>query len=419
MKRRSRLLACLVAVAIVTGLLGAATLAEEEKISLVVWEMYGPDRGMDQWAEQFNQSQDQITVQDEFQVSHTELMQKLQVVAASGTELPNLVLIDMFYAPVVDGLVDGLVDLNPYLDQEEGMREDFYDNLREYSNIEGRQISLHAYANNLILYYNKALFAEAGLDPDTPPATWDELVEYAQKLTKDGQWGFHNTAYSDSYYETISWNYQTYAWQNGAEVWTEDFHAAMNTPEGIEALKYMSDLVNNYKVATTAPPENGFQLGKIAMVVDGTWMNNDYQTNLGDDLAAAPLPAGKEMATNTGGEHWMILPSTTQEEDASWEYLKFMLSPEIVINICSMGGQVPTLKSIAESDAFMEFANERPGILASLNSMPYARMRAASPKYGQASEAISGYIQQAIFGTMSAEDACAQMESAWNSAMGF
>lgn len=418
MARMTRLLACALVVALIAALSGGVALSDD-KVSIVAWEMYGPDRGMDKWTDQFNQSQDKITVKDEFLVSHTELMQKLQVVAASGAELPNLVLVDMFYAPVVNELVDGLVDLNPYLDQEPGMREDFYENLLAFSDIDGKQISLHSYANNLVLYYNKALFAEAGLDPEQPPKTWDEMVEMAKKLTKDGQWGMLNTAFSDSYYETVSWNFQAYTWQNGGQVWTDDFHAAMNSPEAIGALKYMSDLVNTDKVSTTAPPENGFQLGKIAMIVDGTWNNANFQEYLGDDLAATQLPAGIESATNTGGEHWMILPSTKEKEDASWAYLKHMLSPEVVTNICSMGGQVPTRKSISDSGEFQAFANERPGIRASLDSLPIARMRAATPKYGQASEAIATYIQQAIYNTITPEDACAQMETAWNKAMGF
>lgn len=393
--------------------------AESEKTEVVVWEMYGPDRGMDRWVEQFNQSQDAIHVTDVFLPSHTELMQKLNVVAASGAELPDVILVDMFYTPIVDGLVGGLVDLNPYLDAQPGLREDFYDNLREYSNINGRQISLHGYANNLVLYYNKALFTEVGLDPNSPPETWDQLVEYAQKLTKDGQWGFHMSAFSDSYYETVSWQYQVLDWQNGGQMWTPDFKAAFNDEAGIGALQFMNDLLYNYKVATTAPPENGFQLGKIAMDLDGTWMNASFKEYLGDDLGAAILPSNVEKATNTGGEHWMIVPSDKATEDAAWQYIMFMLSEETVINICSNGGQVPTRKSISESEAFQSFADENPGIRASLDSLPYARMRAASPKYGEASEAISTYLQQAIFGTMTPEDALVQAETAWNKIMGF
>lgn len=414
---KKRIFACLLLVALCLAWMPVS--AEGDKVEIVVWEMYGPDRGMPEWADQFNAMQDKIHVKNEFMVSHTELMQKLQVVSASNADLPNLILVDMFYAPVVDGLVGGLVDLTPYLAQEEGMAEDFYANLMGFSNIDGRQISLHGYANNIILYYNRALFEEAGLDPDAPPETWDQLIECAQALTTDDVWGFHNSAYSDSYYEVVSWNFQTFVWQAGGEMWTEDYKAAFNTDEGRAGLQFMVDMVQEYKVATTAYPENGFQLGKVAMIMEGTWMNNEFQTYLEDDLGATSLPYSVEPATNTGGEHWMIIPSTPEQEDASWAYMKYMLSEEIVTNICSRGGQVPTRISIADSEAFQSFADERPGIRASMDSMPFARMRANSPKYSEASEAIAPFIEQAIYGTTTVDDAITQAEAAWNAVMGF
>jgi maltose-binding protein MalE len=71
----------------------------------------------------------------------------------------------------------------------------------------------------------------------------------------------------------------------------------------------MVDLLYKYKVGTTAPPEGAFEQGKVGMILNGTWMGRDYEAALGDDLAAAPLPYKKVPASNTGGEHWMILPS--------------------------------------------------------------------------------------------------------------
>lgn len=380
---------------------------------VVVWEMYGPDREMDKLAEEFNDSQGTVKVTDEYIPGHTELMQKLQVVASSGTNLPDCILIDMFYAPVINQMVD-LVDLTPYLADDPDIKiDDFYPELANYSNIDDKQISLHAYANNLILYYNKQLFTDAGLDPETPPESWDELVEYAQKLTKEGQWGFHMSAFSDSYYETVSWQYEVMVWQNGGEMWDENWQPKFNSPEGIEALQFMKDLIYKYKVSTVAPPENGFQQGKIAMLLEGTWMGNEFSENLGENLGAAQLPYSVEPATNTGGEHWMIVSSNDDRQLAAWQYLSFMLSEDSVTRICSNGGQVPTRISISESESFKAFAAEHLAIQTSMDAMPTARMRAASPNYGPASEALSGFLQQAIYDQLSAEDALEQAEAAF------
>ena len=379
--------------------------------------MYGPKRGMDKITEQFNESQDGVFATDVFLVSHTELMQKIQVTAASSSGLPDAVLIDMFYAPLINDLV-GNVDLKPYIDADPTMSyDDFYENLRDYSMIDGKQISIHSYANNLILYYNKSLFEAAGLDPNKPPATWDELVTYAQALTTGDQLGFLCSAFYDSYYETVSWQYQVFVWQNGGEMWDENWQPAFNSPEGIEALQFMMDLIHKHGVSSTAPPENGFHQGKVAMLLDGTWMGNELEDALGDNLMAAPLPYNKAPATNTGGEHWMILPSEKAREDAAWQYISHFLSEAVVTEICANGGQVPTRKSIADSDAFQSFANEHVAIKTSMSVMDSARMRAASPNYGAASEAMSTYIQQALFNTMTAEDAVAAAAEAFAAAI--
>jgi ABC-type glycerol-3-phosphate transport system substrate-binding protein len=396
---------------------GTESSGKSGPVRITAWEMYGPDRNINKITDAWNKRQNEVFAVDEFIPDHTGLMQKVQVSAAAGTGLPDAILVDMFYAPVINDLV-GLVDLNPYMASDPNIKaDDFYDNLRNFSFINGKQISLHAYGNNLILYYNKALFRAAGLDPDKPPKTGDELVRYGQALTKDGQWGFLASLFFDSYYETLSWQYQVFVWQNGGEMWDNRWQPTFNNPTGVEALQFLVDLVYKYKIGTVTPPENGFQQGRVAMILDGTWMGNNFEEALGENLAAAQLPGNKAFATNTGGEHWMILPSTKEREDATWKFLAHMLSEEVVTEICSFGGQVPTRKSIASSPEFINFANQHVAIKTSMEAMSNARMRAASSRYGAASEAMAGYIQEAMYNRMTAQDAVAAMSNAFGNAI--
>ena len=400
--------------ALILGMLSVPALAEDGPIEIVVWEMYGPDRGMDKYAEEFNASQDKIHVTDEYLVGHTDLMQKLQVVCANGStdELPDVILVDMFYSPVVDGLVGGLVDLTQYMD-EAGMTDDLYEDMRKFSNVNGRQISIHAYANDLILFYNKAILAEAGLDAENPPKNWEELKEYALAIADDDTYGFHMSAFTDSYYETISWQFETLLWQAGGKAWNDDGTAAFNSDEGKKALNFMLDLLSSGASSMQAP-NNGFQLGTVGMILEGTWMTNEFENYLGDDLGATILPGDVQSATNIGGEDWMIIPSDKATEDAAWEYIKYMLSEDVVVSIVSMGGQVPTLKSIANGEKFQDFASQHVGIAASVEALPTGRMRLANAKYAELSTALAGYIEQALFGTISADEALSKAEADWN-----
>ena len=66
------------------------------------------------------------------------------------------------------------------------------ENVLNYYTIDGQLYSMPFNTSNAVLYYNKDMFREAGLDPDKPPATFSEFREYAKKMTKDGKYGFGN-----------------------------------------------------------------------------------------------------------------------------------------------------------------------------------------------------------------------------------
>lgn len=102
-----------------------------------------------------------------------------------------------------------------------------------------------------MLMYRKDLFESAGLDG--PPKDWDELVEFAKKLTvdKDGdgnidQWGYAYSA--DPSGETVLETFGSFLNMAGGKMWNEDGSAAFNSPEGEAALQFMADLVHKHKV---------------------------------------------------------------------------------------------------------------------------------------------------------------------------
>jgi ABC-type glycerol-3-phosphate transport system substrate-binding protein len=257
---------------------------------------------------------------------------------------------------------------------------------------------------NCVLFYNKKLFRDAGLDPEKPPVTWADLITDGQKILQAGILPVVFDFSSDPYYEHLSWMFQTLVWQNGGEMWDSNWQPKFNSPEGVEALQFIVDLIDKYKISTLAPPDDAFDQGKAAMLMGGCWNSSKFLDSLGPDLGAAPLPYSKTPATNTGGEHLMIVPSDKVHEDASWKYVSFMLSEPAEILICSTG-KVPTRKSVSNSQAYQTYTDGDPGIKAAFLSMPNARMRAASPNYAAASEAMSTPIQQAIYGRMNSNDA--------------
>ena len=383
------------------------------KVKLLFWEMYGPSREFDKLTKEFNATHPDIEVVDVYFPGHVPLMQKVQIVATSeSSERPDIIFYDCINTAATNELLP-LVDLNKFLKKDPDIKySDFYPVFQSFG-IQGNKIlSLHAWANCEILFYNKKLFKEAGLN--RPPRNWSEMITYGTKLTKPGQWGLAFGFLSNTYFEELSWEWQSLVVSAGGKLWNKDYTAPLfNTPQGVEALQFLVDCIHKYKIMPlTNYPERGFENGQIAMKVDGTWNITDYTKALKEDLGFAIWPAKIKPAPNVGGEHFMIVQSNEEKERAAWEFVKYMLSAGPSIRVCELSGMVPTRRSIAESPKFQELVKSNPGIAVELQSMKYAIHRAPTPWYLKASEAIANAIQPALYNQISAQEAVSNAEKA-------
>ena len=281
-----------------------------DKITITFQRQSAVKAGMQERIDAFNASQDEIEVKLIATTDHVQNMQKLQLSTASG-QAPNIVAVNY-----ID--VENAAKLYDYLDFNELLPEygdytvdNWLGDLPKYGNIEGRQISLPYFSNNLYLHYNKKLFKDAGLDPEKPPQTWDELKKYALKIKeKTGKVGFC-WGQNDSYYEVNTWAYLNFVYQDNGTVWDDEVtECRLGDKEGRESLEYLMDLLES-GASTMELPENGFESGSIGMILYGSWQLDPYTEALGDDYGSAlmPVPEGGRKATMAGGEHLMILDS--------------------------------------------------------------------------------------------------------------
>lgn len=203
------------------------------------------------------------------------------------------------------------------------------------------------------LTYRKDLFKKAGLDPDKPPKNWDELYEYAKKLTdqEKGKYGFGFMGRIGN----LGWDWQNLLWQAGGEVLEEDkqgnWRAVFNSKAGVEALKFYQKLVRG-KWERNGKEYSGvakivlwtiwdeFEEGKIAMAIGGgtdgisilpsEWINTTDPYVIG----VAPLPRGPKGAGGSELNSTMLGINGTikdkRKRDAAWEYIKFMASDEAI-----------------------------------------------------------------------------------------
>lgn len=192
----------------------------------------------------------------------------------------------------------------------------------------------------LNLAYRKDAYQEAGLDPNKPPTTWDELVEYSKKLTKaDGsQYGLGLISAT-----VADWWFQIFAWGADAELSTVDESGKVSInftdKKVVEALQFYHDLKWKHKVlqsdtgASQTSLIQDFAAGRCAQTIFTT-ENYAYakQCGLSDEdlgLATIPVgPSGNEITANGGGYYFINASATKEERDAAWEYIQFMTSEE-------------------------------------------------------------------------------------------
>jgi multiple sugar transport system substrate-binding protein len=221
-----------------------------------------------------------------------------------------------------------------------------------------------------VFNYRKDLATQVGLDPTKPPATWDELRDWAQKLTvRDTKGNITRVGFwvsTNHPYKTIA-EWQPFLTANGGRFFSQDGKtAAFNGPEGVEALTFLNDLINKYHVdfpGSTKKENVAFGQGTIAMTVNDVavrgWVT-DFPALVQSGAAGfAPVPAGprgKKGACLTGGNCLVMSKNTKVPHLAAKLMDMLCLDPTNSITFNKLDGApsslLPSLVGSYTSDPF-------------------------------------------------------------------
>ena len=236
--------------------------------------------------------------------------------------------------------------------------------------VDGKYYALPTAVRSLALFWNKALFKEAGLDPERPPATLDELVDYARKLTKRSSNGDLLQAGL-----TIDMGGQDHHWlrevlirQFGGAPYSNDRKTVTyNTDAGVAATQWYIDLAAKQKVGQIGFLTDGvtaFRSGKAGMTIDGSFRLGALDGQKGLDYGVAELPAYKGIKSNFAS-YWVngiTTKATGPKQDAAVKFLKFLTTPEAMELWMNTVGELPARRSVAEKDANKNHAKYGPFI---------------------------------------------------------
>ena len=299
--------------------------------------------------------------------------------------------------------------------EEKAWLDSFYPTLMENGRTAGKTWGIPFQRSTIVMYYNKDAFRAAGLDPEKPPATWDEMVAAGKKLTKaDGsQWGVMIPSTGYPY-----WLFGALTMQNGQVLMNGDGNETyFDHPDVIGALQFWKDLGSKYKVMPSGTIEWGtlrqnFLEGKTAIMWHSTGNLTAVKNNAGFDFGVAMLPASKRRGTPTGGGNFYIFKKTSPEErKAAMRLIKFMTSPENSAKWSMQTGYMGVSPAAYETPALKDYVKDFPYAAVARDQLQYATAELSTYQTGRVRKLLDDAIQAALTGAQTPEKALGEAQT--------
>ncbi|MEO6629489.1 MAG: ABC transporter substrate-binding protein [Aquihabitans sp.] len=363
------------------------------KVKVDLW--YGGVGGdtqttMEDMAKNFNASQDKIVVSANNQGrSYQEVLRKYEGASATPKDLPQVLYVE-------DTALGTMVDKGQVLPAQACMEADGYDSTqilpaaRAAFSVDGTLYPGYMNVSTPILYYNKAIFAKAGLDPNKPPQTLDEVRAAAEVIKAKG------LATKPLSFKVDRWFFETWLSGIGQDSVNNNngrtkapTKATFDTPDAVKLLTTLktmkTDGLLNPFAATEGSidqylallPDKG-QAPQSAMLIETSTASTtiasvvsgqltaaeagvDFDDSVIDKAALVPGGAaypgidapGKVFAS--GGAFYILNTSSPAQQAASWKFLRFMLQPENSQTWHLKGGYLPVVKSVLDEPAVKTF----------------------------------------------------------------
>jgi len=276
--------------------------------------------------------------------------------------------------------------------------------------------------STIVLYWNKELFKEAGLDPNRPPANWKEMLDYAQKLTKRDasgnvtQWGVQIPSSGFPY-----WLFQGLTTPNGVELMnTAGTQTYFDRPEVIEALTFWVDLGRKHKVMAPGVVEWGttpkdFFERKTAMMYTTTGNLTNVRNNAKFDFGVTMLPGAKRRGSPTGGGNFYVFKrSTKEQQQAAIKFINWITAPERAAQWGIDTGYVAVRPDAFQTVKMQEYVKGFPPAAVARDQLQFSVAELSTHDNQRVTKALNDGIQAALTGAKTPEQAMkdAQAEAA-------
>jgi multiple sugar transport system substrate-binding protein len=380
-------------------------------IELTMWGSWGGDQvgQLEKQLENFNTSQSQYHVTYAVQDS----MEQKLLTAIASNEVPDIVLWDRFntgvYAPK-----GALASLDDYIAKDNIDMSQFYAPAVDELTSGGVVYGIPLTVDSRILFYNKDMLEEAGVDPASI-TDWDSLREAAIKLTK---WDGDMLVQSGFSLKDVGL-FNNWIGQAGGKMIDDSTNpptVAFNTEAGLKVLEYWNQLLNEDKVYQLGFEDgfggDGFKAGKVAITFNGPWTLESYkEAGLNFGVIEQPEGYNGEKSAMMGG-FGLIIPNGAKNADAAWEFIKWWtMQPENGVEFCKISGNLPANVNAAKDPYFMD--DEILKVFS--ETMEYAGIRSKVFGYSDLEGlALIPQLQKYVAGEITAQEALDNAEKQGN-----
>ena len=373
---------------------------------------------IDGYAADFMRENPDIKVTPIYAGSYQETLTKAQTAlkAGAGPQLAVLLSTDVF--SLIDDDLILPIDMLAATASDKAWLGSFYPAFLKNGEVGGHTWGVPFQRSTVVLYWNKTAFRDAGLDPDRPPATWQEHADFAVKLTRRtgdtvSQWGVQIPSAGFAY-----WLFQALTTEAGgtlanAEGTATDYASAAS----IEALRYWIDLSTKYHahppgVVEWGTTPNDFLQQKVAMIWTTTGNLSNIRSNAKFPFGVAMLPADKQRGSPTGGGNFYLFKAANEpQREAGLQFVRWISSPERAAQWGIATGYVATRPDAWETSAMKQYLAGFPPAAVARDQLPYAVPELSTHDNQRVTQTLNNGLQAALTGRTAPEAALAEAQA--------
>ena len=435
MRRPSRLAGVALALAVGLALVAAGCGGSESPSGSVRLLVFGDPPEINAYKTMisaFSEEEPDIDVQLIEASDRDDLIARLSTSLAGGSP-PDLFLMNYrFYGQYAAR--DVLEPLEGYMqDSDEFSAEDFYPESLDAFRWNGTITCLPQNISSLVVYYNRDLFERFGVPEPTDDMSWSQFVYRAQQMTRDAQGAVvrgadpdlpqANTAPAAIYglgVEPTIIRFAPFIWSNRAELvddqesptrFTLDTPAAKSALEQFFQLRTVQGVVPPDVEVEAEDDETRFLNGRMAMLLESRRLVPALREAAKFDWDVAALPRLQDPASILHSDAY-CMTKASKEKDAAWRFVEYALGPEGAPVISRTGRTVPSLREVAESDAFLDPSQKPANAKVFLDAVPTIQNVPTVSTWPEIEDAAEPIIENGMYRGKPVDEVVAEVDAA-------